>query len=161
MNRTRIAIMVAAGLLLPAIGVAPQLQARVVGDEYAVRVAPVDPLDPFRGAYVDLSYPDLTRQGPNQEEGQGGDLGSMPEGDERGPVFITLRQDGEVWVADDYLRARPEAGPYLACNDRGGIESWFLPQDEARAMQDEVSEGDLIATVRIDSRGHAALIDIT
>ena len=46
MNR-RVAFVLAAGIVLPAIGVAPQLQARLFGEEYAVRVAPVDPIDPF------------------------------------------------------------------------------------------------------------------
>lgn len=166
MNRTRIAIMLAAGVLLPAIGVAPQLQARLFGEEYAVRVAPVDPIDPFRGAYVDLNYPDLARPDPKEfEDGPTADMGLMPPEDERGDVYITLREEGAVWVADEWLRERPDDGPYLTCSDRDwrihcGIESWFLPQREARDLERAVAGGDAVATIKIDSRGHAALTDI-
>ena len=44
----------------------PQLSARVAGEEYRFAVEPVDPIDPFRGAYVVLGYPDL----PLQPDGQ-------------------------------------------------------------------------------------------
>lgn len=164
MNR-RVALVLAAGIVLPAIGVAPQLQARLFGEEYAVRVAPVDPIDPFRGAYVDLSYPDLQRPDPESPNAEpSADLGSMPD-DDHGPVFITLRKDGDVWVADQWLRERPDDGPYLACTDRDwriscGIESWFLPQDEARDVEREVSDGTAIARLKVDSRGHAALVGL-
>ena len=33
-----------------------------------LRVAPVDPIDPFRGAYVELAYPDLPEQA-GQDDG--------------------------------------------------------------------------------------------
>src|SRR4029078_7535393 len=46
-------------LVLLAVAVAPRVSPRLTGDEYLLRVAPVDPIDPFRGAYVDLDYPDL------------------------------------------------------------------------------------------------------
>ena len=50
-----------------------------------------------------------------------------------------VERDG-VWTASDWSRERPGDGPYLACDDRSwqircGIESWFLPQDEALAME--------------------------
>lgn len=163
----RVAIIVLAGLLLTALGVAPQLQARLTGHEYTFRVEPVDPIDPFRGAYVDLGYPDL-RVPDHSADGStepSADLGSMPEGQERGAVYIILKRDGEVWVAADHVRTRPDQGPYLACNDddwriRCGIESWFVPQDKARKIEQEVREGHATATVKIDSRGHAALVGI-
>ena len=46
----------------------PPLSARLTGEEVALRVEPIDPIDPFRGAYVDLGYPDLPGQ-PLQESG--------------------------------------------------------------------------------------------
>ena len=83
---------------------------------------------------------------------------------ERGDLFVTLRGDGDVWVADEWTRERPEAAPYLACDDRSwqvrcGIESWFLPQDEAAAMERDLADG-AYAEVRVDGRGNAAVVDV-
>lgn len=155
MNISRRPLVIAAVALvqLGCVGaaVAPRLSARLTGDSYVVRVAPVDPLDPFRGAYVHLTYPDLRA---NRSRGAGGG----------GPVYVTLRQEGEVWVAEDVSRERPEDMPYLACDDRAwevrcGIESWFLPQDEAREMERAVGDG-AFAELRVDGRGNAALVDV-
>ncbi len=137
---------------LVGVAVAPQLSARILGETYELRVAPLDPIDPFRGAYVTLSYPDL-----QWEDGH--------TNADRGDVFITLVDEGGVMVADEFLRERPSGDvPYLACNDRDwqvecGIDSLFLPQDEAAAMEVVLRDG-AVAEVKIDGRGHAALIDV-
>lgn len=153
-------VLVQAGLVGAA--VAPQLSARVAGDTYHFRVAPLDPIDPFRGAYVTLDYPDLRN---DDSSGFDGGLGSMEDHEEDGDVFVTLVPEGDVWVAGEWVRERPSGDqPYLACNDRDwlvecGIDSFFLPQDEAAAMEDVLRDG-AIAEVKIDGRGHAALIDV-
>lgn len=145
-------VVIQAGLVGAA--VAPQLMARFTGETYQLRVAPLDPIDPFRGAYVTLDYPDLQREQNNSSNDE-----------DRGTLYVTLVEDGGVMVADDYLRERPSGDqPYLACDDRGwqlecGIESLFLPQDEALAMEEMLSGG-AIAEVKIDGRGHGALIDV-
>ena len=87
----KIAAVAATGLALTAVAVYPQLSARLTGEEIQLRVAPVDPIDPFRGAYVDLRYPDLNRLG-SEERG-------IDDG-ESGDVFLTLRKKGDVWVGD-------------------------------------------------------------
>ena len=74
-------------------------------------------------------------------------------------------QDGEVWTAGDYTRERPSGTPYLTCDDRDwrircGIESLFLPQDEAAAMQEDVAGGSMVAVVKVDGRGNAALVRV-
>ena len=137
------------------VAVAPQLSARLTGDEYRLRVQPVDPIDPFRGAYVDLGYPDLRID----EDGAADEL------DGKGTLYVALVQDGDVWKAGGYSRSRPSDTPYLTCDDRDwrircGIESWFLPQDEAAAMQAAVAAGDAIAVVKVDGRGNAALVRV-
>ena len=53
---------------------------------------------------------------------------------------------------------------YLACNDRSwqvrcGIESYFLPQDEAAETERLLADG-AVAEVRIDGRGNAAVVDV-
>lgn len=165
MNRRRVLMLAALltfQLILVAGAVYPQLSARAVGEEIRLRVEPIDPIDPFRGAYVSLGYPDLRL---NDAEGGESGLGSMDDG-ERGTVFVTLAREGDVWVAEDWTRDRPDDGLYLRCNDRDwlircGIESWFLPQDEARAMEDAIGDGEVIATVKVDGRGNAALVGVS
>ena len=153
----RVGVALLVQLALVGAAVAPQLSARVAGEDYLVRVAPLDPIDPFRGAYVDLDYPDL-------HVPDGSPPPTLDQGD-RGTVFIPLEPDGDVWVMTGYTRTRPAAAPYLTCDDHDhqvscGIESLFLPQDEARALEAAVASGEAVARVRVDGRGHAALIDV-
>ena len=162
MNRIAVTAVLAVGqLVLVGLAVAPQLSARVAGDTYLLSVAPLDPIDPFRGAYVALDYPDL-RHDASDSFGEPG-LGSLDDGEE-GAVYVTLVERGEVWVAGEWTRDRPEDGPYLACDDRSwqircGIESYFLPQDTAAETEDLLREG-AVAEVRIDGRGNAAVVDV-
>ncbi len=159
-----VAVIAVAQLALVGVAVSPQLSARVTGDEYLVRVAPLDPIDPYRGAYASLGYPDLRRpvtQDPGIDEGT--PVGVMDDG-RSGTVYITLRQDGAVWVGDTWTRERPTQQPYLTCDDhswqiRCGIESWFVPQDEAQTLERDLADG-AYAELRIDSRGNAAVVDV-
>jgi uncharacterized membrane-anchored protein len=153
MKRRMVTVAVVAVLQLVIVGVAvaPRLSAYTRGEEYLLRVAPVDPIDPFRGAYVDLTYPDL--------QPGNGRRADRPTG---GTTFVRLVPDGDYWVAAGYETDRPTEGPYLTCDSDGfdvscGIESWFTDQDEARRLEAEVADG-AVATVRIDGRGNAAII---
>ena len=162
MKRTLTTTVIAVSqLALVGLAVAPQLSARVRGETYLVRVAPVDPIDPFRGAYVALDYPDLRHDGSQSFVEPG--LGALDDGGS-GDVYVTLVEDDGVWVAGDWTRTRPASGPYLACDDRSwqvrcGIESWFLPQDEARQAEDLLRDG-AVAELRVDDRGNAAVVDV-
>lgn len=145
----QVALVAVAQLALVGVAVAPQLSARFTGEEYRLRVAPVDPIDPFRGAYVDLDYPDLH--------------GSERQG--KGAIYLTLVEQDDVWVEGDFSRTRPDEGPYLACDDRGwelrcGIESWFASQSEAKRLEAEVADEGMIAVVKVDGRGHATLVGL-
>lgn len=148
-------------LLLVGVAVAPQLSARFLGDEITVRVEPLDPIDPFRGAYVTLGYPDLRH---DDSESADGGLGDM-EDDEKGRVFVSLVERDGLWVADEFTRERPDGGTYLACDDRHwqircGIESFFVPQDEARELEDALSDGDMVARIKVDWRGNASVVAV-
>lgn len=142
-------------LALVGAGVAPQLSARLTGETYLVRVELFDPIDPWRGAYVALSYPDLDAMDTDVEDGE-------PVSSRSG-VFIPLRREGEVWVGGERQDRRPASGPYLACSSGWavdcGIESWFVPQDEATRMEQTLADG-AYAEIRVDGRGHAALVGI-
>ena len=156
---SRTARVVAVSLLqlaLVPVALADRLSPRLTGDEYLLEVAPVDPIDPFRGAYVALSYPGLPDRVPGQRPGEEGD------GD---TVYVPLARSGEVWTGVRAVRERPQDGPFLRCDDEGwrlrcGIDSWFLPQEEAVAMEQAVSGGGAVARVRIDSAGRAALVAV-
>ena len=156
------AVVAVSQLVLVGLAVAPQLSARLTGDTYDLRVAPLDPIDPFRGAYVSLDYPDL--QPPDQGSPDGPDGPGVLGDGESGDVYVALRRDGDVWVADGWTRERPADGPYLACDDSGwqlrcGIDSLFLPQDEATRTEDLLRDG-AVAEVRVDGRGHAAVVGV-
>ena len=130
--------------------VAPRLSAHVTGDEYRVRVEPVDPIDPLRGAYVRLSYPSLA---PREYRG-----------DLRGDVYVPLVRDGDLWRGDGLLTSRPADGRYIACRYDGtlrcGIESLFASQDEARSLERDLASGGAVARIRVDRRGNAVVLGI-
>lgn len=154
-----VAAVCAVQLALVGVAVAAPLSARLTGEEVRLRVAPVDPIDPFRGAYVDLGYPDLAGSLPTP--GTVEPSASLPTGD----VYVPLRRAGDVWVGETPTKARPAATPYLACRANGwtlrcGIESWFVPQARARALETAVRDRRAVAVVRVDDRGHAALVDL-
>ncbi|WP_110183001.1 GDYXXLXY domain-containing protein [Nocardioides solisilvae] len=164
MNRyVVVAGVAAAQLALTAVAVVPQLSARLGGDTYLVRVAPVDPIDPFRGAYVSLDYPDLWPADSPRDDGWESGTDAVP-GDGN-TIYVVLEQDGALTVASDWTRTRPASSPYLACRDQGfsircGIESWFAPQDEARRLEETLREDGAVAELRVDDRGNAAIVDL-
>jgi uncharacterized membrane-anchored protein len=149
-TRARVALVAAIQLGLVAVAVAPRLSAYATGEEHLLQVAGLDPIDPFRGAYTQLDYPDLPLETRRPVEGD---------------VFLLLEQlpDG-TWGSTAMVTDRPDAGPYLACEGGWrlscGIESWFTSDNEARRLEQALAAGTGIATVRIDSRGHAVLVDI-
>jgi len=159
----RVGAVVVAQLALVGVAVWPSLSARVTGEQVTLRVQPLDPVDPLRGAYVELSYPDLPAQtfssDPGLEQQQVLD-------EERGAAYVPLTRRGPVWVGGPVVRTPPADGLYLACDDsdyrlRCGIERWFLPQDAAAGMQGALRGGTARATVKVDAAGHAALVAVT
>jgi uncharacterized membrane-anchored protein len=152
---SRVVVAALAQLALLPIAVAGPLSARLTGEEYLLEVAPVDPIDPFRGAYVALSYPGLPNRLDRTEREDGGS----------DTAYVPLVRSGEVWVGSPAVAQRPESGPFLRCKDehwrlRCGIDSFFLAQDEAYEMEQAVQQGEAVATVMIDSRGNAALVEV-
>ena len=150
-----VAVVAVLQLVIVGLAVAPRLSAYARGEEYRLRVAPVDPIDPFRGAYVDLSYPDLRPAADARGS-------TLPED---GTTFVPLVRDGDHWVAGGYETERPADVPYLRCESDGwnlscGIESWFTDQDDARRLEAEVADG-AVATVRVDDRGNAVIVDLS
>ncbi len=153
----RVAVVALVQLALVLLVLWPRVSAHVVGEEYRLRVAAYDPIDPFRGAYVDLDYPDLGTPRAGQQSGR-----DIPG---HGSVYVPLVEDGDVWRGAGWSTARPGAGPYLSCAADGwrircGIESWFADQDEARIVGERLGRAGGVATVRVDGRGHAVLVGL-
>jgi len=131
----------AAQLLLVGVSVAPQLSARATGETYLVQVEPVDPIDPFRGAYVALDHPSLSD--PRWGEDEYGD-GTGPAGD----VYVGIAEKDGLWVGTEWSRQRPDQGPYLKCHRSDawstdldcGLESFFVDQERATELEDLMLE---------------------
>lgn len=154
----RVAAVALVQLALVGVAVAPRLAAQLSGDEYRLRVAAYDPVDPFRGAYVALDYPDLRLPRGDDETGRS----DLPD---RGEVYVPLLRDGAVWRGGAWTRTRPAGAPYLTCTSDGwqlhcGIESWFTGQDEARLVGERLGRHGGTATVKVDGRGHAVLVGL-
>lgn len=154
-----VALLMQAGLVGAA--VAPQLSARLTGDEYRLLTGPIDPVDPFRGAYVDLGYPGL----PAPQSPDGSAVSAAPTG----TVYVPLVRDDSVpgggWKGASIVGERPASGPYLRCENQGwrlrcGIESWFVPQERALEIENAMRGKGAVALVRIDSAGRAAIVDL-
>jgi len=161
----RVGAVVLAQLALVGVAVWAPLSARLTGETVVLRVEPVDPIDPFRGAYVQLAYPDLPEQA-GQDDGTLTDEQREALDEARGTAYVPLTRSGEVWVGGSVQRTPPAGRLYLTCDDSSwqlecGIESWFLPQDEAAGLQDAIGGGTAVATVKVDAAGHAALVDVT
>ena len=153
----RVGIVAVLQLVLVGAAVAAPLSARLTGQEVRLRVTAVDPVDAFRGAYVALTYPDLP--------GQPAVAGELAR-DSGGTAYVPLVHNGDLWTGGRISATRPTATPYLACDDQGwrircGIESWFLPQGKASALGQALQSGTAVATVKVDSRGHAALVGVS
>ena len=74
---------------------------------------------------------------------------------------LSVSAVGEQYVD---LLPRTDSGPYLRCSDvewrmRFGIESWFLPQDDAQDAEHLLRDG-AVAELRVDDRGNAAVVDV-
>jgi uncharacterized membrane-anchored protein len=150
----RLAVACLLSAVLVGLAVWPQLSARLTGETYDLAVAPLDPIDPFRGAYVTLDYPGLADARPSSWRG-----GAVL-------VFVPLRRAGgsAVWTGGRAVREAPATGPYLRCDAgqgrlRCGIESLFASQDEARRLERDLADG-AVAWVKVDRRGNAAVVGL-
>lgn len=156
-RRIRLALVCLLQLVLVGVAVWPQLSARLTGEQYRLAVAPVDPIDPFRGAYVTLDYPGLSQPSDSPPSD------SQPSGE----LFVPLRRDpaGDLWEPQQAQHQRPAAGPYLRCDSDGwqlrcGIESLFASQRDAKRLERELADGEAVARIRVEGRGNAAVVAV-
>ncbi len=169
---------VATALLL-ALGLLALVQQRASilssGTEIRLRTVPVDPRDLFRGDYVVLAYPisvvDTGKDGAGYTRGE--------------TVYVTLRRDGEGFArAAGVSRDRPatsgdtvviagrvtstsacalnDAGEFDCSGDRRrlriayGIESYFVPQGEGKAIE-TTDKARIEVVAAVSASGQAAI----
>ena len=168
---------VATALLL-ALGLLALVQQRAgilsSGTEIRLRTVPVDPRDLFRGDYVVLAYPiSVVDTGKD---------GGYTRGE---TVYVTLRRDGEGFArATGVSRDRPatsgdtvviagrvtstsacalnDAGEFDCSGDRRrlriayGIESYFVPQGEGKAIE-TTDKARIEVVAAVSASGQAAI----
>jgi uncharacterized membrane-anchored protein len=145
------------------------------GREVVLQVEPVDPRDFFRGDYVTLDYLGLTQVvlPPGHE------AASLKQGND---IYIALRvgSDGRATVASLHstLAAARAASPavihgklqwafvrspdnprgdHVAMRVRYGIEAYFVPTDEARALEAARNARRIEMLIALSDDGEAAI----
>ncbi len=119
------------------------------GREVTLQTVPVDPRSLLQGDYAILDYEiaELRRR-----------LSDRPAGSE---VFVTLRECGDVWCAEEQSWRRPESTEvYIRgrINDRGridfGIGTYFVPEGTGRVIE---RAQDVKVVVSLDASGNAVI----
>jgi uncharacterized membrane-anchored protein len=134
------------------------------GTPVLLETRPVDPRSLFRGDYVVLRYAISTLDTA---------LPGMSDfGERTGPIYVTLRQDGEFWKAVSVHAARPEPASgdvvmrgeirYFMPKARSvevlyGIEEYFVPEGEGRAIEQPRQDGKVSIQAAVDRFGKAGI----
>ncbi|MDR0328240.1 MAG: GDYXXLXY domain-containing protein, partial [Planctomycetaceae bacterium] len=113
--------------------IANEMVPHVYGTTIRVTTVPVDPRDLFRGDYVVLRYEFSNSSSiPGYHDGNNSPSRT---------VFVTMKQEGDLWKADGFSYTRPKEGIFL----RGtlhyntikyGIESYFVQEGKGKAIED-------------------------
>ena len=146
-RRIAFALLVAAQLAVPLALIGVNELALATGNEVTLATTPVDPLDPFRGRYVELRY-EIS-------------LLSAPAAD--GTVYVELEEQGDRWVAYRVHTAYPDTDrPVIRGRvEQGavtyGIETYFADEDEAPRLESEARTGGLLVDVVLDDDGQARI----
>lgn len=165
-------IVAAAALALLQIGILGSMvmsRAAVLrsGQEVLLRVQPVDPRDLLRGEYVVLGYEISTLRFDQLEEAPA--PGTSLDRD----IHVRLRESGEGhWTAvsarmgeapeedarDGDVVIRGQAGASVmpergALTVRYGIERFYVPEGQGRAIEEDMREGGFSVTVAVSQSG--------
>ncbi|MBZ0217624.1 MAG: GDYXXLXY domain-containing protein [Fimbriimonadaceae bacterium] len=149
------------------------------GQVVNLQVRPVDPRDIFRGDYVVLDY-NISRLRPAE-------LGSREIFSKHDTVYVGLvREESGLWVAQSVSRSLPDGKdgrifisgrvrratviypndtaqtrcPDGTCQElyiRYGIESYFVPEGQGRAIEDVRNDMDVVVLAAIAASGRAAI----
>jgi uncharacterized membrane-anchored protein len=125
------------------------------GHEVRFRTIPVDPLDIFRGNYVQLRYPFSEHRVP-----AGASVGDT--------VYVSLHRDGKLWSAGAATLQRPEHGTFIRGHITStyggneaeieyGIETHYADEKEALRLSTER----LLVDVVLDDDGGARIARVS
>ncbi len=123
------------------------------GKTVVLQTVPVDPMDLFRGEYVQLRYTISTL----------GDIPGVTTLEHGDKAYVHLEQDGEVWEATEVSKTRHDdwdvfiAGKVTRVGRNTttveyGIESYFVPQGKGPEIERAI---DLKMRVAINTSGQA------
>lgn len=139
--------------------IANEMRPHLSGTTIRVTTVPVDPRDLFRGDYVILRY-EFSSLGtiPNSSTFQNDSANRT--------VYVTMRQEGDIWKATGISRSRPKDGVFL----RGirkpygyeieyGIESYFVQEGTGKAIEDamRVNRKGVVVELTVASDGKASI----
>ena len=142
------------------------------GTEVTLKVVPVDPRDIFRGDYVILTY-EISEVSPEQkilfDDSFYGET-NLYSGD---TVYVELIKDGNFHKGGNIYTAKPAKGLFIKgkiqTNQRNfdlinnietiiyGIENYFVPEDEGKALEDARNRDRVSAAVSVNRYGTASL----
>lgn len=129
------------------------------GREYVLETRPVDPRDVFRGDYVILRYDISSLNYCCYQAGE--------------TIYVMLEERNGVWHADGHDRQPPTDGrPFIrgqvtrVPTENGrpidvtyGIESYFVPEGQGRAIEEQIRQPNSQVRVRVtvNGRGEAVI----
>jgi uncharacterized membrane-anchored protein len=138
----------------------------ITGTPILLKTEPIDPRSLFRGDYVRLNY--KIGRIHRTELGDGG-LG-VDDFSRHDPIYVKLRKGEKFWETVSVHRDMPAHGQDTvvirgevqwvggdAINVRYGIENFFVPEGEGRALERPGEVEVVTILVAVDSRGNSAI----
>lgn len=128
------------------------------GDKVRLQAVPVDPHDPFRGEYVELSYRISTVSAP-----PGARVG--------GDVYVELGKSGEAWTAtstsvvyptgdETFIRGRVVDLYDGKAQVEYGIETYYVEEGQGPKLEEAILRNELYVDVVLDADGHARIEEV-
>lgn len=162
-NRVRFAIIVALQTLALVGMVAMKQWTLATGTPVLLKTEPIDPRSLFRGDYVILNYAISNLD----QEALPGD-GDFERYD---PIYVLLRKGADYWEPVSLHRDRPRIPPDRVAikgevlwpigeneiSVRYGIENYFVPEGEGRALERPEDDQKISILVAVDRYGNAGI----
>jgi uncharacterized membrane-anchored protein len=163
----RLAVVVALQTLALVAMVAMKQWTLQTGTPVLLKTEPIDPRSLFRGDYVALNYAisNLAYES----------LAGEDDFDRHDPIHVLLREGTPYWQPVSLHRKRPQVPPghvsikgevlysggiiddALSTTVRYGIENYFVPEGEGRALEQPAEDEEVSILVAVDRYGNAGI----